>query len=155
MKLCSKCKNREVPKGFPGDLCVECSLDQPDEANPYYQAKDLAQLLQISEEQVRRKAREGKIPRGVPGIRRRLWLKSVIKEWIGEGQPVPRIPTSPLQEEARALCKKKDHSWLHDDKYDGIAYAKKDETRMGEHTVKIGWRHTCYFCGFSQYIQFG
>ena len=42
------------------------------------------------------------------------------------------------QEEARALCKKKDHSWLHDDKYEGIAYARKDESLMDEHTVKIG-----------------
>ena len=78
MKLCSNCKTTYVPKGFGGDLCIKCTLEQPGEANPYYEVKDLAKLWKISPEQVRRNARKGKIPGRIPGIRQCLWSKSKI-----------------------------------------------------------------------------
>ena len=151
-KLCSKCHIGEVPDNIPGSVCEYCSA----EVSPHYDVQNMRDILGLSsDEQVRRKARKGEIPGRVPGIRRCLWRREDIDAWLKQSQPIPRIPTSPLQEEALALCKKKDHSWLWDDKYEGIAYARKDASTYDSHVIKIGWNHTCYFCKFSQYIPFG
>jgi hypothetical protein len=155
-KLCPKCKNYYLAEESSTGLCVLCSSDLPGDSSlpSYYNVHDLRCLLGLSsDEQVRRKARRGELPRNLPARRQYLWSKVAIDEWLEAGQPIPRIPTSPLQEEARAMCDKKDHTWLGDDKYSGVAFSSKDEFRITPlNTVALGRHHTCYFCGFSKYL---
>jgi hypothetical protein len=155
-KLCPKCKDQKIPVNFPGGICLKCSLDLPQESTLTYDVHDLVNLLHTSEEQIRRMARAGKLPHRMPGIRRYLWMKAVIDKFMDEGQPIPRIPTSPMQEEARGRCKLKDHEWLQDDKYDGIAYVTDENThhlQIVGHANRVGYYRTCYFCGYSKFIQ--
>ena len=109
----------------------------------------------LSEEQVRRKARSGTLPRRVPGIKRYLWLKSHFDQWYNEGQPIPKIPTSPIQEKALAMCKRKDHSWMKEEEYEGNSYLREPRTDTIRKRVVIGFDNTCYFCNFTEYHRFG
>ena len=113
----------------------------------YYDTGDMSQKLGISEKQVRRNANNGKIrPRRVPGVQGYLWPKPAVDQWIDEGQPISRIPTSPVPEKAFAMCKRNDHSWMGDEEYSGNSYLRESKVDKGQHTMSIGSVHTCYFC---------
>lgn len=153
-KYCSRC-------GFPirspdEDLCTNCIDKRLNYSEFYYDTWDLHRMIGKSERTVRIKAHDGKIPGKVPGIKQHLFKKGVIDEWYEAGQPIPKVlktPTNPLQEEAAARCRKKDHSWLSEPKYDGIAYTSEETTiKQTEYTVLAGYNRTCYFCKYSTFV---
>jgi len=164
-RYCVKCGRRII--GIAGLLCLDCKLDKTPESQDeslryselYYDTKDMSSIMVLSERQVRRKAHDDQIPGKVPGIKRHLFDKKKVDKWREGGYKIPKTPklpkppTSPLQEEALAKCRKKDHSWLSDPKYDGIAYTSKPTTvKQTKYTVLAGYKRTCYFCKFSTFV---
>jgi len=86
-------------------------------------------------------------------IKRHLFVKEIVDSWIKQDQPIPRMPTTPLQEEAKALCENDDHDWLSDERFNGIAYSSRDDTRQQSETViSVGYTRTCYFCGYTTFV---
>ncbi|MFC1866333.1 hypothetical protein ACFLYB_06445, partial [Chloroflexota bacterium] len=124
MRHCSLC-NLAILHNENIDYCSACMADIIQgitDRTKVYTFKDMMKLLDLhSEEQVRRHSRQGKIPGRIPIIKQHLFVRTVVDKWIEHGQPTPRAP-NPLQKEARILCNKKDHSWLMDEKYNGVAY---------------------------------
>ena len=123
-------------------------------ASLHYNIADLTALLGLTnEEQTRRLSRQGKIPGRVPLVREHLFFKQVIDNWIQNQNPI-KAPTSPLQEEARKRCVNKDHDWLFDGRFDGIAYSSEDATKQqSKEVVAVGFQRTCYFCGYSMFVS--
>ena len=116
----------------------------------YYDIKDLAEILGKNEEQVRRDFRQGKIPGRLPLEKKVRFLKKTVNDWLEDGQPVLWIPPSPLMIEAEKLCEGKDHGWLLDEQYKGIAYLSKESVAwQSENIITVGYKHVCYFCGES------
>lgn len=156
--ICNRCGS-VLNRYNPGTLCFPCQEKKMEaianEEKRYYDASDMMDILGLkSEEHVRRKARDGLIPGRIPGIRRHLFLKEVIDDWIRSGGIVQRKPTSPLQEEAYALCRRGDHSWLDDARFDGIAYRSEDVSDLVGSLVTIKQKRTCYFCGHVEVVSF-
>lgn len=58
---------------------------------PNYNVTDLALIMGLGEEQVRRRARAGQLPGRIPGIRRHLWPRQVIDRWL---MPRPEQPAN-------------------------------------------------------------
>ena len=155
MAKCPECGN-PMSSANVGNICFACQEKKRDEiakgAGRYYNIKDMKDILQLdSEEQVRRKARNNQLPGRIPGVRRLLFEKQTVDEWIrNEGRIISK-PTNPLQEQAHALCQKGDHSWMFEDKYYGHAYLEGDERVAIPWTVPWGRKRTCYFCGHIEY----
>jgi hypothetical protein len=58
---------------------------------PYYDAQDLADILGFKDaESVRRLGRKGKLPPRVPAVRKWLWVRGVVDEWIRGGHQAPK-----------------------------------------------------------------
>jgi len=89
-RKCGRC-GATLSSDNPGVFCSPCQKKRFEEKygttdNIHYTADDLAGILGLqSEEQVRRLARQGKLPPRIPGIRRYLWLKGTIDIWIHSG----------------------------------------------------------------------
>ncbi len=72
----------------PGPLCAPCQGKLADERTTiteglHYDVEDMRLILGLdSQEHVRRLARNGKLPRRIPGVRRWLWFKEVVDSWI-------------------------------------------------------------------------
>jgi hypothetical protein len=148
-----------LPPHHIGKLCPVCqekALEKTTGTSPlHYNIKDLTAILGLTnEEQTRRLARKkDKIPGRVPLVREHLFYKETIDKWIQQRQIIPKEPTSPLQEEAKKRCENKDHDWLSDERFDGIAYSSEDDTiQQSEHVVSVGYKRTCYFCGYSTFV---
>jgi len=164
-KLCIRCKLNTIEE--PDEkLCQNCIDEMVNYIDLYYDTRYLAGITGVSERTVRRRAHANKIPGTIWDGRRYLFKNNVIDEWDKAGQPVPFIPetpiipitpqtpTSPLQQEAAARCKKGDHSWLSDPKYEGIAYTSEETTgKQTEYTVLAGYKRTCYFCKYSAFVS--
>jgi len=158
-KYCTNCGNKLPPHNV-GQRCPTCQEKAKEKhvsaLQDYYTTRDMMEILDLtSEEQVRRLSREGKIPGRVPGIKQHLFVKKIVDKWIEEGQPIPRIPTSPIQEKARAMCRRHDHSWMREEEYEGNSYLRETQVDQGEHTIIIGFIHRCYFCDYTEYHPFG
>jgi len=74
-----------------------------------------------------------------------------IQRWIRGGRK-HRYAAEALKDEAYARCKKGDHSWFDDTRYDGVVYRRESFYELNDfggirtdHSTK-----TCYFCGYSQ-----
>jgi hypothetical protein len=153
VRYCSKCKRELIPSN-PGRLCTVCrekmSRSLPDEKT-YYDVNDLMRLFGLdSEEQVRRLGRAGKIPGRVPAIKRHLYSKESVDNWIQSDYVFinPRLkPIGPLQEEAYRLCQSGDHSWMTEERFLGQACTAQVESEMVKNKLKQQIRYTCYFCG--------
>jgi len=89
----------------PGPLCAPCQEKLAEERKTiteglHYDVEDMRLILGLdSQEHVRRLARDGKLPRRIPGVRRWLWLKEVIDAWIRSDHQVSPVNT----EEAQAI----------------------------------------------------
>lgn len=75
-----------------GSLCFPCQekrkeeLEQKIVDNPHYDLDDMCFLLGFtSSESVKRLGRKGIIPGRVPGIKRHLYLREVVNQWIHTG----------------------------------------------------------------------
>lgn len=71
----------------PGTLCFPCQDKQSEKLmsgdSPIYDVQDMAHILGLrSSEQVRRLAREGKLPPRVPVVRKWLWSREIVDRWI-------------------------------------------------------------------------
>ena len=157
-KQCIEC-DKPIPPHYIGRRCPKCLMAALESTTStyagHYDARDMADLMGLaSEEQVRRLSRKGKIPGKVPGISRHLFIQPIINKWVMQNQTLPKVPTNPLQEEARARCDKKDHDWLSEERFSGIAYISEDAAKEQSGKVpSTGSNRTCYFCGYSTFIS--
>ncbi|MFC1871022.1 hypothetical protein ACFLYF_01275 [Chloroflexota bacterium] len=162
--ICIRCKINLAVNPDEG-LCRECIDKTVKYSELYYDTKYLARIMGVGERTTRRRAYAYQIPGTIYDGSRYIFKKNVIDEWDKAGQSVPFIPenpitpiippapTNPLQEEAAVRCRKKDHSWLSDPKYDGIAYTSEETTvEQTEYTVLAGYERTCYFCKYSTFV---
>jgi hypothetical protein len=74
-----------------------------------------------------------------------------IQRWIYGGRK-SRYAIEALRDEAYAKCRKGDHSWFGDSRFDGLAYRCESFYELNDfggirtdHSTKI-----CYFCGYTQ-----
>jgi len=71
-----------------GKLCFPCQVKKREELiekigdGPNYDVNDMCSILGLSQEQVRRLGREGKIPGKIPEIRRQLFLRELVDPWL-------------------------------------------------------------------------
>jgi len=75
----------------PGAICFLCQKKEseklPTDDSPTYDVNDMARILRVESEQVRRLARKGKLPQRIPGIRKCVWSKALVHRWMeSEGQ---------------------------------------------------------------------
>ncbi len=88
--FCSNCA-RPLSEYNPGHICIVCQKEiisgkDAENTEVCYDALDFADILGLkSAEQVRRLAREGKLPPRVPAIWKYLWLKEVVHSWMRSG----------------------------------------------------------------------
>lgn len=72
----------------PGPLCTPCQEKLAEERKTiteglHYDVEDMRLILGLdSQEHVRRLARDEKLPRRIPVIRKWLWLREVVDSWI-------------------------------------------------------------------------
>jgi hypothetical protein len=155
---CIGCGNI-LPRHHLGRLCINCQEKALKKTNGtcslHYNISDLTEILGLTnEEQTRRLSRAGKIPGRVPIVKRHLFFKGIIDDWIKKNQIFPIFPTNPLQEEAKSRCDHKDHDWLYDERFDGIAYSSEDAAKQqSENVISTGHKRTCYFCGYSTFVS--
>ncbi len=89
----------------PGPLCTPCQEKLAEERkiiteSLHYDVEDMRLILGLdSKEHVRRLAREGKLPRRIPVIRRCLWSREVVDSWIKSDHQL--LPAN--SEEAEAI----------------------------------------------------
>jgi hypothetical protein len=157
VRTCSQC-GAQLTRYNPGKLCFPCQEKRKEkmstDTGPNYNVPQMMVLMGLkSEEQVKRLGREGLIPGRVPLVKEHLYNKEVINEWIKSGGLPLHRPTNPLQQEAYKLCKKKDHGWFSDEKFDGIAYGTETISERGKYTINISHRRTCYFCNYSDIVS--
>jgi len=93
MKYCSDCGNR-LPPNHGGQCCPLCQekVNEKHEglSQNFYGAQDMMAIFDfMSEEQVRRLSRQGKIPGRVSGIRKHRFVRKIVDKWIEGSQPMP------------------------------------------------------------------
>ncbi|MDD4924723.1 MAG: hypothetical protein PHF74_07865 [Dehalococcoidales bacterium] len=153
-KLCIKCKVRYLPADFPGNICPACAPERIDKTGegPHYDVADMMNLLGLeSGEQVRRLARQGKLPERIPLIRKCLWDKAAVDEMLRSGRLIHQLPQGPRYSKALAMCKKADHSWMEDEEYAGF-YESEPRVDKGTNTLTVGYKYVCRFCGYEKNI---
>jgi hypothetical protein len=74
--LCFSCQDREQEKPMSGDSRT-------------YDVGEMARILGLGSEQVRRLARQGKLPPRVPVVRKWLWYRKVVDRWINSDWRLP------------------------------------------------------------------
>jgi len=155
-RLCIDC-GKQIEAQLIGRRCRKC-LNTVLESTDYtsidpYTIKDVADIMNLtSDEYVRKLSREKKIPgRLAIGGNRHLFSPAIINQWHKQNHILPKVPTNPLQEEAKIRCENKDHDWLMEERFEGIAYQiEKDIPQSGTEVLKTGFRYRkiCYFCGY-------
>ena len=71
------------------------------------------------------------------------WIYDVCKERETKNQ------VEVLRDEANAKCRKDDHSWFDDSRFEGIAYRCEHSDKVGDfgNIREMYITKTCYFCG--------
>jgi hypothetical protein len=87
--VCRQCGGK-LNRYHQGNLCYVCKEKRLEEVvtddEDLIDAEALAHILGLaSAESVKRLARKGKLPPRIPGIKRWLWRRSVVEEWIKQG----------------------------------------------------------------------
>jgi len=123
MGICIKC-GKPISSYNPSDLCWACQekniYSMVESGGPNYTLEDMRVILGFqSDTQVKRMWAKGSIPGRIPGIKKYLFHKQTVDEWVKSGGIIPKQPTNPIQHEAYERCKKNDHSWLHDERFEG------------------------------------
>jgi hypothetical protein len=135
--------------------CLNTALESTDYASiDPYTIKDVADIMNLtSDEYVRKLSREKKIPGRIAcSGKQHRFFPAIINQWHKQNHILPKVPTNPLQEEAKMRCENKDHDWLMEERFEGIAYqVEKDIPQSGVEVLKTGYRYrrVCYFCGYS------
>ncbi|MCJ7575500.1 MAG: helix-turn-helix domain-containing protein [Dehalococcoidia bacterium] len=85
IKRCSRCGTR-LTRYNPGTLCFVCQRKESERLatgdRPYCDVEDMSGILGLGGEQVRRLGRKGRLPPRIPAVRRWLWRKEVVEQWI-------------------------------------------------------------------------
>lgn len=106
-RTCVNC-GASLRSNNPGTLCSPCQEKQAEKRKAdieslHYDVEDMRVLLGLySQEQVRRRAREKKLPPAVPGNRRWLWFREVVDPWIRSDHQIS--PANSEQAEAVLLA---------------------------------------------------
>ena len=101
---CPKC-GAVLNQYNPGPLCAPCQKKLAEERKTiteglHYDVEDMRLILGLdSQEHVRMLARDGKLPRRIPVIRKWLWLREVVDSWIKSDHQL--LPAN--SEEAEAI----------------------------------------------------
>ena len=53
----------------------------------------------------------------------------------------------------KELCIKNDHSWLLDDKFDGLAYKTETTSKRGKYVITVKYKRKCYFCPYWEIVS--
>jgi hypothetical protein len=157
LRTCAEC-GTQLNRYNPGKLCFPCQDKRREKiaarTKQYYDVDDMMEMMGLeSTEQVKRKGRAGLIPGRIPERKAHLYNREVVDQWIKSGGLPLHRPSSPLQQEAYERCIKKDHSWLSDEKFDGIAYGTETISERGESSINVKSRRTCYFCDHSEILD--
>jgi len=85
-RVCRQC-GKGLNRYHTGNLCYACEEKRLEEVitddEDLIHAEDFADILGLtSAESVKRLARKGKLPPRIPGVRKWLWRRSVVEEWI-------------------------------------------------------------------------
>jgi hypothetical protein len=76
------------------------------------------------------------------------WLIPANQRSVEQGY---KNPLEVLCEEAYARCKKGDHTWFDDSRFDGLAYRCEPSYEVGYIGIEARqFTKTCYFCGYSR-----
>lgn len=96
----------------PGTLCFVCQEKESEKLtagdSPTYDVEDMARILRLESEQVRRLARKGRLPPRVPVGRKWLWSREIVDRWINSDG---RLPEESALELA-ALAASADVQWV-------------------------------------------
>jgi uncharacterized Zn finger protein (UPF0148 family) len=116
VRKCSQCR-APLSRYNPGALCAACEKKESQKLttgdSPTYDVNDMARILHLGNEQVRRLSQKGKLPPRVPEVRKCLWLKEVVDKWLKSGGPLAQGSAEQLAALAEA------HGGWHLDKASG------------------------------------
>ena len=92
-RLCSEC-GKCLTIYNPSHICWACQDKLAEESfkffeEQYIDVKQMAQILKLSEEQVRRLSSNDRLPPSIPVRRKKLWDKEVIRNWIKTQHKAP------------------------------------------------------------------
>lgn len=112
MAVCIRCR-KGLSSYQVGNLCFSCQeavrqskMAEYDKEHEYYDAEDIAELLGLKNaKSVKRLVRKGKIPGKIPEIRKFLWPKETIDNWIKSGALSPTLTNEQAQATLIALQK--------------------------------------------------
>ncbi|GEM_PF-633096 len=159
-RKCVECGSN-LREGNPGPLCAPCQEKRlknvEDTERRHYTVEDLRYILNLeSEESVKRLGRKGIIPGRMPGIKKHLYLKDAVDDWIKAENKLVRKPTSPIQDEAYALCIMSDHTWMRDERFEGQAYQTMESPSeiSDRRGIVMSYKRACYFCGHIEVVPF-
>jgi len=91
-RLCICCRETTLPADFPGLICLHCQetfdRDRLDWISGLtIDMEDLATILKLDIDTIKRNHRSGKLPPRLEGVKKYLWSKRVIEDWINAGCP--------------------------------------------------------------------
>ena len=98
-RKCTQC-GAVLSQHNPGKLCFPCQdkirgeLQENMSDGPNYNVDDICSILSLSPEQVRRLGRDNAIPGRIPRIKRHLYLKTVVDQWISSGGKLPETESA-------------------------------------------------------------
>ena len=148
---CREC-GAGLAKGSSRSICMSCLEKIEQLKSLSYTVTEIANLLRISEEQVRRLGRQGKIPGRVPG-KKHLYVKKFIDGWIGSGGKETEGPTN-LKARLQKLCRDNDHSWFFEQGFEQYGYISAPVHKASEGITQgiAGYFRTCIFCGYREIV---
>ena len=125
-RKCSRCR-KSMSDYNPSHICWACQEKLAEERwraieSPYVYVSDIAQIIDLSEEQVKRLHRQGRLPSPLALTRELKWDKELFLSWIRSQHKVP--PALGRQMEAFI----KAHGGLHPDERTGVYKLGKKES---------------------------
>ena len=124
-RKCSRCGER-LNIYNPSHICNACQKKLADKKweaieGPFVEVKDIAEVLDLSEEQIRRLWREGRLPPALSLTKKLRWDKEFFLNWIRSQHKAP--PALGRQLEAFIAA----HGGLHADEATGALKLGKEE----------------------------
>lgn len=123
-RRCASCR-AVLSMSNPGLICLPCQEKLVDKwasasRSRYLDVEDMRVILGLeSQEQVRRLARDGKLPPRIPVVKRGLWEEEVVRDWMRSGYET----STAVKEQLKALTEA--HGGAHVDETTG-------ETKYGD-----------------------
>ena len=94
-RKCTQC-GAVLSQYNPGKLCFPCQdrirggLREKNSDSPNYNVKDMCSILGLSQEQVRRLGRKNMIPGRIPEVKKHLYKKETVDQWIRNRGEIPK-----------------------------------------------------------------